>query len=321
MLLQLGTVLGRHQQRQGVGDDADLGRQVAGEFAIDLQADALIPRLRRRYAPGAQHDDAPHALDTIGDETSEIPHIAQGGAALEQDELEMVVEQADVAGDLEIAAVVADFADQGKRTAVRHAIGLNRELRQPAPQHAPAGQPVCQLADARLQRCTDLVDDLGVQADARHQQKMPGGGAGLRIHLPDRNTLWAAFAQAARGTQEIAAEFHLHRQHVGGARRQHSQRHLGMRHAFGHFVEGAVAAGGQNQIRAARDLFPRQRARGAWTGGGAARHLMPVLFQDCGGARDQRASFPPQLARAWVINEDGLAVAGDSGLSRFLVRL
>jgi len=94
-----------------------------------------------------------------------------------------------------------------------------------------------------------------------------------------------------------------------------------MRHAFGHFVEGAVAAGGQNQIRAARDLFPRQRARGAWTGGGAARHLMPVLFQDCGGARDQRASFPPQLARAWVINEDGLAVAGDSGLSRFLVRL
>jgi len=42
LLLQLGTVLGRHQQRQGVGDDADLGRQVAGEFAIDLQADALI---------------------------------------------------------------------------------------------------------------------------------------------------------------------------------------------------------------------------------------------------------------------------------------
>ena len=116
---------------------------MAGEFAIDLQEHALIARFRRRYAPGAQHDDAPHAIQPVGDQAREIPHIAQRGTALEQDQLEMIVEQADIAGDLEIAAVVADFADQGKRAwcvtpsaSIENSGRLRPSRLQPATQYA-----------------------------------------------------------------------------------------------------------------------------------------------------------------------------------------
>jgi len=92
-------------------------------------------------------------------------------------------------------------------------------------------------------------------------------------------------------------------------------------HAFRHFVEGAIAAGGENQVRAARDLVPCQGSRGARAGGGTARDVVPVPFEDLGGVRNQGAALPSQLARARVIDQDGVAIIGDGEFSRFLVKL
>ena len=39
---RLPSVPRRRQQRQGVGDDADLGRQASGEFAVDLDVDTAV---------------------------------------------------------------------------------------------------------------------------------------------------------------------------------------------------------------------------------------------------------------------------------------
>ena len=92
-------------------------------------------------------------------------------------------------------------------------------------------------------------------------------------------------------------------------------------HAFGHFVEGAIAAGGQNQVRAALDLLPSQRAGGTGTGGGAARHAWPSSSRIRAALAISALPFRPNLPAHGIINQDGLAVGGDGEFSRFLVRL
>jgi hypothetical protein len=94
-----------------------------------------------------------------------------------------------------------------------------------------------------------------------------------------------------------------------------------MRHPFGHFVERAIAAGGQDQVGPVRDFFARYRARRARPGGGAARHPVAAVGENPRGARDELAPLPPELAGARVENDDGLTVAGYGDRSRFLVRL
>jgi len=125
-------------------------------------------------------------------------------------------------------------------------------------------QPASQYASLPMRAfngATDLVDDLGVQADARHQQEHAGWWRRPPNSLCPIEIRCGRHSPRRRAApRKSPPSFNLHRQHVGGARRQHSQRHLGMRHAFGHFVEGAVAPAARIRIRAARDLFPRQRA-------------------------------------------------------------
>ena len=94
-----------------------------------------------------------------------------------------------------------------------------------------------------------------------------------------------------------------------------------MRHAFSHFVEGAIAAGGEDEIGAAGDLVARQGTGGARAGGGAAGDAMAIGFKDPHGARDQGAALPAEFTRTRIVNHDSLAVSGYGERSQFLVRL
>ena len=81
-----------------------------------------------------------------------------------------------------------------------------------------------------------------------------------------------------------------------------------MHHPLGHFVDGAIAAGRQNQVRAVLDMPARQAARHAGAGGGGGRDAMAVFGEDLEGALDQRSPMPPDLARLRIIDQYGLPV-------------
>ncbi len=85
-----------------------------------------------------------------------------------------------------------------------------------------------------------------------------------------------------------------------------------MRHAVHHFVDGAVAARHQNQIRAALDAAPcdirgRVRARG----GNGVDNRHPARGEDLERVL-QRMLAPPESARERIVDKKGMLVALDS---------
>ena len=84
------------------------------------------------------------------------------------------------------------------------------------------------------------------------------------------------FVQAPRHALQVFAGLQLHGQHVGRAAGQDGQRHLGVHHALGHFVDGAVAAGRHHQVRATRNVFTRDGSR--HPGARSRRHNDVVAF-------------------------------------------
>jgi hypothetical protein len=92
-------------------------------------------------------------------------------------------------------------------------------------------------------------------------------------------------------------------------------------HAFGGFVDGAVASSHHHHLRPAGDMLARDGPRGPWARGGHNGHLETVLFQDFAGAPDQRAPFPPEFTGAGIVDEDSPPVGCYGMFSGFLVRL
>ena len=102
------------------------------------------------------------------------------------------------AGDFEIAAVVADLAHQRERALPAPAVHLHLNLGRWRPSRLQPASPVGQLADARLQRGVHVVDDVGVQADARHQQEMARNAPAVAGHVAHRNAPRVGSPPAAR---------------------------------------------------------------------------------------------------------------------------
>ena len=80
-----------------------------------------------------------------------------------------------------------------------------------------------------------------------------------------------------------------------------------MRHSVHRFIDGAVAAGDQNQFRAASHLLARDLARmpGASGGNGIERH--PARPQHLDGPA-QRMASPSESACVRIVNENGSPV-------------
>jgi len=55
--------------------------------------------------------------------------------------------------------------------------------------------------------------------------------------------------------------------------------------------------------------------------GGSDGDAVALLFQDPDGPRDLGIPVPPELARARVVDQDGVPVGCDGGFSGFLVKL
>jgi hypothetical protein len=94
-----------------------------------------------------------------------------------------------------------------------------------------------------------------------------------------------------------------------------------MHHAFGHFIDGAVATGGHDQVGAASDMFARNGARGSGPPGGDHGQVVAIVPEDSGHASDERVPLPSELARIGVVDQDGVLENGYGVFSGFLVRL
>ena len=94
-----------------------------------------------------------------------------------------------------------------------------------------------------------------------------------------------------------------------------------MHHALRHFVDGAVAAGSDNQIGAAFDVLARHGAGGFRARGGHDRYRVGIFGEDLNRPRERRPAFPPQFTRARIVDEDSISVTCNVISPRALVKL
>jgi hypothetical protein len=88
-----------------------------------------------------------------------------------------------------------------------------------------------------------------------------------------------------------------------------------MHHALCHFVDGAIAARRQNQVRPIADMGARNRAGRGRAGGGGNRDIVPALREYFYDALDTRAAAPSEFPRTGVVDQDGLPVGCDGTIS------
>ena len=127
--------------------------------------------------------------------------------------------------------------------------------------------------------------------------------------------------EVCRGALDLCVKSHLVGQDIGRAAGENRQVRTGVHHAFGCFIDGAVAAGDNHQIGAAPDVFARDCARGPRALGGGHRHVMAVFLKSFYGPPDERASAPSEPAGPRIVDQDGIPVGGYGIFSGFKVRL
>src|SRR2546423_6050866 len=91
---------------------------------------------------GPQNRDAAHALQPIHGYSRQVLQISTGAGAGEEDHFELVVEDVYAAGYREVASVISDLGQQGKRGAIGSAVDLYVELFQGAAELAEAANPI-----------------------------------------------------------------------------------------------------------------------------------------------------------------------------------
>jgi hypothetical protein len=94
-----------------------------------------------------------------------------------------------------------------------------------------------------------------------------------------------------------------------------------MHHAFGYFIDGAVATGGHDQVGAAADVLARNGARGSPAPGGDHRQVVAVVPKDFDNASNERVPVPSELARIGIVDQDGVLENGYGVFSGLLVKL
>src|SRR6185503_12040047 len=112
------------------------------------------------------------ALHSPGRHVQHVPSVSQWIRSFEQNHLEMVVVKRRPAGDLQIAAVVPDAADQRKAALVNLALNADVQLFHALEKAGESRRPIGQFPSSVLEAGADFVNDGGIQARARHEEKV-----------------------------------------------------------------------------------------------------------------------------------------------------
>jgi len=121
---------------------------------------------------GTQNGDSGDPLHTFERHVQHVPSVTQGIGSLEQDHLEIVIVKRSAAGDLQVATVIADAADQGEPTLVSPVLHSYFKLLHGFEKGCRSSRPVGQLSGGVLKTCADFVHDVRIQPRTCHQQKV-----------------------------------------------------------------------------------------------------------------------------------------------------
>ena len=106
-----------------------------------------------------------------------VRNVFQTLLASKEHNFELVSQQRSATGDFEIAAVVADTADEREAGFVPLAIDDNLKLIQGIEGAGEAAHVVSKLAESRFEIQIQMVDNFGVEAGARHTEEAARIGA------------------------------------------------------------------------------------------------------------------------------------------------
>src|SRR6202035_4307765 len=91
----------------------------------------------------------------------------------EEYHFKLVVEDIHAPGDLQIPSVIPHLSQQRERGAIRTPVNLHIELLEGAPKLAKPARPISQFPPSLLRHGAHSVNDVRVQSDSRHRQKVP----------------------------------------------------------------------------------------------------------------------------------------------------
>ena len=97
-------------------------------------------------------------------------------------------------------------------------------------------------------------DDLGIEAGAGHAEEAAGRGV-AEPESADSDAEWLEARDLRSGPLQVYGDLHLAGEDVGGSAWQNGERHAGVQHTVRDFVDGAVAAGRNDQVATEID-FP-----------------------------------------------------------------
>src|SRR5688572_25960329 len=113
----------RHQERQAILHDLDRRRKLARQLAIYLDTDSRSIGRLKDGAPGAQHVNAWNPGQVADYHSAKVLEITDCVLAFKSYDLEVVIEQRHVLGNLEIPAVVAHARGKCKSSPARPVVG------------------------------------------------------------------------------------------------------------------------------------------------------------------------------------------------------
>ena len=89
---------------------------------------------------------------------------------------------------------------------------------------------------------------------------------------------------------------------------ENAQRSVEADHTVRHFVDGPIAAPGQDQVRSFFDTLPRDGCSRAGTGRRYRRDPVPPSGKRLNGTLEKVVTLAIQLARVGIIDEEGVLV-------------
>lgn len=251
---------------------------------------------------GARDRNSTGAVQAVGHYSSEEAKVVLPLMILENDDFEIVVGQADAAGDLEIAAIVSYPRDQSEAGAILRAVHRQVEARDGAAELPEAAMPIGQFTQFAFEIEIEFVDDARVEAHARHQNEMAARLV-RPFERPQRDAHRGGFEKLFGGVIGPVGETDFIGQNVGGPGRQNAKRNVGSDYAVDRLVDGSVATRGEDEIATGIDRFAGKLAGRLRAHGGNEFDRGSCVLENANGAVQTRASGPFQSTRKGIVND------------------
>ena len=302
----------RHQQFQRPGHDRKLDRQASERLAIDLGIDGIgVERFaHQRFC--LPEVDIFFLAKIAHPERRKITEIAETALRGEGHDLELVLEEIGLVGDLEGAAIILGAADDDERGFELPIAGAHAEARESVAKYfASALPPVGKDADACLQTEVHGVDNHAVRAGAGDGKK-----EAFAFRLLERSSQaegdLANFAidQAARGAGNVPGKIELFGQNVGGAagkKRERNAMAVGRKcKAVDDFVERAVAAASDDELALLANCLLGNFCGVAGAGGFREVGVNAVRSKNLASLVDEFAPAVATVSSVGIVNQKGV---------------